>query len=52
MVAFGGRGARVDTLEGLAQALDDALDSAVATCINVNTNNVGLAPEIPQLNGP
>ena len=52
MVAFGGRGVRVDTLDGLAYALDDALDSGVATCINVSTNNEGLAPEIPQLNGP
>ena len=52
MVAFGGRGVRVNTLDGLAHALDDALDSHVATCINVSTNNVGLAPEIPQLNGP
>jgi acetolactate synthase-1/2/3 large subunit len=52
MVAFGGRGARVDTLDGLTHALDDAFNSRVATCINVSTNNVGLAPEIPQLNGP
>ena len=52
MAAFGGRGAPVDTLDGLAHALDDTLDSGIATCMNVNTNNVGLAPEIPQLNGP
>ena len=32
--------------------LEAAVQSGVATCINVSTNTVGLAPEIPQLNGP
>jgi acetolactate synthase-1/2/3 large subunit len=52
MIAFGGRGARVDTLAGLEREVEAALTSGVATCINVSTNTVGLAPEIPQLNGP
>ena len=52
MIAFGGRGARVDTLEDLERELEAAVQSGVATCINVSTNTVGLAPEIPQLNGP
>ena len=52
MVAFGGIGARVDTLDGLEEALESALESGTPTCINVSTNTVGLAPEIPQLNGP
>ncbi len=52
MIAFGGRGARVDTLEALERELEAAVQSGVATCINVSTNTVGLAPEIPQLNGP
>ncbi len=52
MVAFGGGGSRVDTLDGLEKALTHALDSRVPTCINVSTNTLGLAPEIPQLNGP
>ncbi len=52
MAAFGGKGARVDTLDALGAELEEALASGVPTCINVSTNTVGLAPEIPQLNGP
>ena len=50
MIAFGGRGARVNTLVDLRAALTEALESREPTCINVSTNNVGLAPEIPLLN--
>jgi len=52
MRAFGGRGVRVDTLDALEREMEAAIQSGVATCINVSTNTLGLAPEIPQLNGP
>jgi thiamine pyrophosphate-dependent acetolactate synthase large subunit-like protein len=50
MIAFGGRGARVHTLDDLRAELGGAVRSGQPTCINVSTNNVGLAPEIPLLN--
>ena len=50
MKAFGGRGVRVNTIDALHAELADALARPTPTCINVNTNSVGLAPEIPQLN--
>jgi acetolactate synthase I/II/III large subunit len=52
MIAFGGRGARVNSVEGLAGALAAAFASGLPTCINVSTNNLGVAPEIPLLNAP
>lgn len=50
MVAFGGRGERVSTLDHLRASLAKAVASPVATCLNVSTHAVGVAPEIPQLN--
>jgi acetolactate synthase-1/2/3 large subunit len=42
--AFGGRGCRVTTLEGMRAALREALDSTVPTCINVEVGMGGLPP--------
>ena len=50
MVAFGGSGVRVGTLEELRDALAEATVRSGPTCINVSTNNIGLAPEVPLLN--
>jgi acetolactate synthase I/II/III large subunit len=50
MAAFGGQGARVETIEDLRLALTKAVESGILTCINVSTNSEGLAPEIPLLN--
>ena len=50
MAAFGGRGVRVATVDALRSALTDSVGGDVPTCINVSTNNVGVAPEIPLLN--
>jgi acetolactate synthase I/II/III large subunit len=51
MVALGGLGMSVATIDGLNRALATALESGRPTCINVRTNNVGLSPEVPLLNG-
>ncbi len=50
MIAFGGQGSRVDSVDELASALAAALASGQPTCINVSTSNLGVAPEIPFLN--
>ena len=50
MIAFGGHGARVDSVDELASTLAAALDGGQPTCINVSTSNLGVAPEIPLLN--
>lgn len=52
MIAFGGRGARVDSVDELANAVAAAIASGQPTCINVSTSNLGVAPEIPLLNAP
>lgn len=50
MTALGGRGVRVETIDALRAALNESIASRAPTCINVSTNNIGLAPEIPLLN--
>ncbi len=50
MVAFGGDGVRVDTIDGLRDALASASVSGRPTCINVSVNSDGLPPEVPLLN--
>lgn len=50
MHALGGQGRSVTTLDALRVALLEADASGGPTCINVRTNNEGLAPEIPMLN--
>ena len=50
MIALGGRGMRVDTIDALRAALTESIASRAPTCIDVSTNNVGVAPEIPLLN--
>lgn len=46
MTAFGGRGTRVDNTVDLHDRLLEAVRDGVPTCINVEIDNVGPAPEM------
>jgi acetolactate synthase I/II/III large subunit len=51
MVAFGGQGRRVNTIEDLRSALEGALRSGGPACINVSTYDAGRPPELQHLSG-